>query len=132
MAERASPNASDTPLVGSAFQKRYGGGDADVVYDLANDAVQAKRTLDRMQKAGQVEEARQYREDNKARLAAAAAGSKFKDDIGKLNADIERIKSHPTMDAQTKREHLDMREQTKETLAKEYLKIIKRIEASAA
>lgn len=85
-----------------------------------------------MQKAGQVEEARQYREDNKARLAAAAAGSKFKDDIGKLNADIERIKSHPTMDAQTKREHLDMREQTKETLAKEYLKIIKRIEASAA
>lgn len=132
MAERASPNASDTPLVGSAFQKRYGGGDADVVYDLANDAVQAKRTLDRLQKAGQVEEARQYREDNKARLAAAAAGNKFKDDIGKLNADIERIKSHPTMDAQTKREHLDMREQTKETLAKEYLKIIKRIEASAA
>jgi hypothetical protein len=67
--EEPTRKLSEMPLIGSSFQRKYGGEDADVVYKLATDAMEAKRTFDSYRKTGKIEDAKDYLREHRAEIA---------------------------------------------------------------
>ena len=128
---RAEGRASDLPLIGGAFQKKYGGGDADVVYREAQEAMQARNTLNDMLKEGRREDAAAYREKNKANLAMAAAAGQYRQVVGRINADIRRTQDRNDLTPEEKRIRLDALDKAKQERADAFIKLSRRMEERA-
>jgi hypothetical protein len=124
---RAEGRASDLPLIGSAFQKKYGGGDADIVYREAQEAMQARNTLSDMLKEGRREDAVAYREKNKANLAMASAAGQYRQVVGRINADIRRTQERNDLTPEEKRIRLDTLEKAKQERSDAFIKLSRRI-----
>ena len=128
--EKAESRASDLPLIGTAFQKKYGGGDADVVYREAQEAMQARDTLSKMLSEGRREEAAAYREKNREELALASAAGQYRQVVGRINSDIRRTQERDDLTAEEKRLRLDMLEKAKQDRADAFLAAQRRIRES--
>jgi hypothetical protein len=126
--EEPTRKLSDMPLIGSSFQRKYGGEDADVVYKLATDAMQAKRTFDNYRKTGKIEEAKDYLQEHRAEIAVAPMALRYQKLMGTLRTQEEIIRgSNASPDAKAKRiEALDAQRQLQ---SERYMKAIKRAEA---
>ena len=119
--ERPATRASDLPLIGSAFQRKMGGAQADEVYDLAEAAFQARTTFNTMVKEGRREEAKTYREENKVELASAIDAGQYRQLVGRLNSDIRRTQSRTDLTGDEKRARIDRLEDAKLKAAKDFL-----------
>ena len=126
--EKPEGRASDLPLVGSAFQKKYGGADADVVFREAKEAEQTRNTLNKMIKEGRREEAIEFRDANRAELALASVAGQYRQVVGRINEDIRRTQERTDLNAQEKRARLDALEKAKQDRADAFLKAQRRIE----
>ena len=120
--EKAAGRASDLPLVGSAFQKKYGGGDADVVFREAQDAMDARSTLNKMISEGRREEALAYRDKNKAELAMAPAAGQYRQIVGRINTEIRRTQERSDLTAEEKRLRLDALDKAKQDRADAFIR----------
>ena len=120
--EKPAGRASDLPLIGTAFQKKYGGGDADVVYREAQESMQARDTLNKMIKEGRREEAMAYREKKQAELAMASAAGQYRQVVGRINADIRRTQERNDLTAEEKRLRLDMLDKAKQDRADAFIR----------
>jgi hypothetical protein len=120
--EKPAGRASDLPLIGTAFQKKYGGGDADVVYREAQESMQARDTLNKMIKEGRREEAVAYREKKQAELAMASAAGQYRQVVGRINADIRRTQERNDLTAEEKRLRLDMLDKAKQDRADAFIR----------
>jgi hypothetical protein len=118
--------ASDLPLVGSAFQKQYGGEQTDEAYKLAADSEQAKATFNSMVKEGRREEAQEYMQENKDRIKMAAFSTKYKQAMAKLYADQRLIQSRTNLTPEEIRVRLDQLDQAKQQLSERYLTAARR------
>ena len=118
--------ASDLPLVGSAFQKQYGGEQTDEAYKLAADSEQAKATFNSMVKEGRREEAQEYMQENKDRIKMAAFSTQYKQAMAKLYADQRLIQSRTNLTPEEKRARLDKLDQAKQQLSERYLAAARR------
>ena len=118
--------ASDLPLVGSAFQKQYGGEQTDEAYKLAADSEQAKATFNSLVKEGRREEAQEYMQENKDRIKMAAFSTQYKQAMAKLYADQRLIQSRTNLNPEEKRVRLDKLDQAKQQLSERYLAAARR------
>ena len=126
--EKAEARASDLPLIGSAFQKKYGGGDSDVVYREAKEAMDSKATFNKMLKEGRREEAIAFRDENRAELALAAAAGQYRQLVGRINEDVRRTQERNDLNAQEKRIRLDKLEEAKQQAADRFLTLRRKAE----
>jgi hypothetical protein len=120
--ERPAGRASDLPLIGTAFQKKYGGGDADVVYREAQEAVNANATFKKMLSEGRREEAVAYRDKNRVELTMASAAGQYRQIIGRINTDIRRTQERDDLTAEEKRLRLDVLEKAKQDRADAFIR----------
>jgi hypothetical protein len=127
--EKPAGRASDLPLVGTAFQKKYGGGDADVVYREAQEAVNANATFKKMLGEGRREEAVAYRDKNKVEMAMAPAAGQYRQIIGRINTDIRRTQERDDLTAEEKRLRLDALDKAKQDRADAFIRQSRAVEA---
>jgi len=127
--EKPAGRASDLPLIGTAFQKKYGGGDADVVYREAQEAVEANSTFKKMLGEGRREEAVAYRDNHKVELAMAPAAGQYRQIIGRINTDIRRTQERDDLTAEEKRLRLDALDKAKQDRADAFIRQSRAVEA---
>ena len=121
---------SEMPLIGSSFQRKYGGEEADVVYKLATDASQAKRTFDEFRKTGKAEEAKDYLQTHRAEIAVAPMAMQYQKVMGALRTQEEIIRnSKASSDAKAKR--IDELDAQRQLQSERYLKAIRRAEEAS-
>jgi hypothetical protein len=121
---------SDLPLIGSSFQRKYGGEDADVVYKLANDAAAAKRTFDNYRKTGKIEDAKEYLQEHRAEITVAPMALQYQKLMGALRTQEEIIRgSNMPPDAKAKR--IDDLDKQRQLQSERYLKAIRRAEEAS-
>lgn len=119
--EKATGRASDLPLVGSAFQRKMGGAQADEVFALAETAFQSRTTFNTMVKEGRREEAKAYRDENKVELASAIDAGHYRQLMGRLNSDVRRTQNRTDLSGDEKRARIDRLEDAKLKAAKDFL-----------
>jgi len=127
--EEPTRKLSEMPLIGSSFQRKYGGEDADVVYKLANDAMEAKRTFDDYRKKGKLEDAKEFLADNRAEIMVAPLAMQYQKFMGALRTQEDIIRnSNASPDAKEKR--IDALNAQRQLQSERYLKAIRRAEAA--
>ena len=126
--EKPAGRASDLPLIGTAFQKKYGGGDADVVYREAQEAVNANATFKKMLSEGRREEAVAYRDKNRVEMAMAPAAGQYRQIIGRINTDIRRTQERDDLTAEEKRLRLDALDKAKQDRADAFIRQSRAVE----
>jgi hypothetical protein len=124
--------ASDLPLIGSAFQKKYGGADADVVFREVDEIMQTRNTFNDILKSGRREEAIEYRDKHRVELALASAAGQYRQVIGRINADVRRTQERNDLTPEEKRLRLDALDKAKQDRAEAFLKMQRTIEAREA
>jgi hypothetical protein len=130
--EKPAGRASDLPLIGTAFQKKYGGADADVVYREAQEAMEARTTLNKMISEGRREEAIEYRDAHRAELAMAPMAGQYRQVVGRINADIRRTQERNDLTAEEKRIRLDMLDKAKQDRANAFIRQSRLVEERVA
>jgi hypothetical protein len=128
--EAPEKRVTDLPFIGSSFQKKFGGADADVMYRMANESTQAKNSYDSMIKQGRVEEAREFLADNRTEIVSAKLASQYKTQMGRLRSDEERITGLEKMTAAEKRVRIDRLDEARQALSEKFEAAMKRVEAS--
>jgi hypothetical protein len=121
-------NWSEMPIVGSSFQKKYGGADTDVMYKLADEALQVKRDFDAMKREGRVADARDFIENHRVELRVAPLALQYQKLMGNFRAMEERIKGS-NLPGDEKRKRIDELEQRKQDLAQKFEQRIKQMES---
>jgi hypothetical protein len=128
--EEPTRKLSEMPLIGSSFQRKYGGEEADVVYKLATEASQAKRTFDDFRKQGKVEDAKEYLREHRAEISVAPIAMQYQKIMGALRTQEEIIRnSTASPDAKAKR--IDDLDKQRQLQSERYLKAIRRAEEAA-
>ena len=130
--ERPEGRTSDLPLIGTQFQKKYGGADNEVVFHLADEAKEARTTFNNMLKEGRREEALEYRDSHRVALASASAAGSYQQLIGRINLDIRRTQERNDLSAAEKRERLDKLDEAKQAAAQRFIQLVKRLEGAAS
>jgi N-glycosylase/DNA lyase len=127
--EEPTRKLSEMPLIGSSFQRKYGGEDADVVYKLATDALQVKATFNEYKNTGKLNEAKEYFQEHRAELAVAPMALQYEKFMGNLRKQ-EQIIRQSSMPADKKQERIDQLDKQRQLQSERYVQAIKRAEAA--
>jgi hypothetical protein len=119
---------TDVPLIGSAFQRQYGGADLDVVYKLAQDAMETNTSFNSLKKTGTPEDIRAFREAHKAELRAAPLAGTFKQNMARLKLQEDLITNRMPLTPEEKRARIDKIDKARQEMAELFMKRIKAIE----
>ena len=125
--EAPEKRLSELPVIGPAFQKKYGGGDKDVAYEMAKEAMDAKTTLNKLMAEGRREDAVAYRDKNRARLAVASAAGQYRQLVGRINADLRRTQDRNDLSAAEKRVRIDNLEKAADEAAKRFTQRVRQV-----
>jgi hypothetical protein len=120
---------SEMPLIGSSFQRKYGGEDADVVYKLADEALQAKRTFDNYRSTGKIEDAKQYLQDHRAEIRVAPMALQYQKVMGQIRKQEEIIRGS-SADGDVKAKRIEELDKQRQLQSERYMKAIQRVEAT--
>lgn len=119
--------ASELPLVGSAFQRKQGGDEADVAYRIAGESLRARDTYNNYAKSGNKAEAKEYLAEHKPEIAAAQASGSFIQLMGELRTREANIRGKD-IPSEEKRARLDKLEEIRRVQAERFVKVLKKIE----
>tara|TARA_R110000822_G_scaffold2507_3_gene11962 strand:+ start:3946 stop:11205 length:7260 start_codon:yes stop_codon:yes gene_type:complete len=126
---RPESRITETPFVGRAFQKKFGGADTEIVYRDATKAVQARATFNKMRVEGRADAAKAFMADNRVAIASAGMAGNYQVQMGRLRRDSDRVTNNmPQLDAQEKRARLDKIEEARQSLSDRYRAALNRIE----
>jgi phage shock protein A len=128
--EAPEKRITDMPFIGSSFQKKYGGADADVVYRIAKESKQAKDTYDSMLKQGRAADAKEFLADNRTEIVSAGIANQYRTQMGRLRADEERITGMAGLSGEEKRKRIDRINDARQAISEKFEAAIKRIEVS--
>jgi hypothetical protein len=128
--EAPEKRVTQLPFIGSSFQKKYGGADADVMYRMANESLQAKSSYESMLKQGRKEDAKDFLQEHRTEIAVAALANQYKTAMGRLRTDEERITGMEKMSAAEKRARIDRLDAARQDISAKFEAAIKRAEAS--
>ena len=128
--EAPEKRVTDLPFIGSSFQKKYGGADADVMYRMATESLQAKSSYESMIKQGRKQDAKDFLEEHRTEIAVAGLANQYKTAMGRLRADEERITGMEKMSAAEKRARIDRLDAARQDISAKFENAIKRAEAS--
>ena len=124
--EPVPKNMSEMPFIGSGFQKKYGGADSDVMYRLADEALQAKRDFDSMKREGRIADAQEYVQDHRVELRVAPLALQYQKLMGNFRTMEERIRGS-TMPGDEKRKRIDDIQKRRQELAEKFENRIKEL-----
>jgi hypothetical protein len=128
--EAPEKRITEMPFIGSSFQKKFGGADADVMYRMATESLQAKSSYDSMVKQGRKEDAKDFLADNRTEIAVAGLANQYKTAMGRLRTDEERIRGMENMSAAEKRVRIDRLDAARQDISAKFEAAIKRAEAA--
>lgn len=126
--EPVPKNLSEMSLIGGAFQKKYGGADTDVMYRLADEALQAKRDFDAMKREGRIADAQEYVQNHRTELRIAPLALQYQKLMGNFRTMEERIRGS-NMPGDEKRKRIDDLQKRKQELAEKFEQRIKQMES---
>jgi hypothetical protein len=127
--EEPTRKLSEMPLIGSSFQRKYGGEDADVVYKLADEALQAKRTFDNYRSTGKIEDAKEYLQDHRAEIRVAPMALQYQKVMGQIRKQ-ENIIRGSSLDGDAKAKRIEELNKQRQLQSERYMKAIQRAEAT--
>jgi hypothetical protein len=128
--EAPEKRITDLPFIGSSFQKKFGGADADVMYRMATESLQAKSSYDSMIKQGRKEDAKDFLEEHRTEVAVAGLANQYKTAMGRLRTDEERITGMEKMSAAEKRARIDRLDAARQDISAKFESAIKRAESA--
>jgi hypothetical protein len=117
---------SEMPLIGSSFQRKYGGADTDVMFRLAEESMQAKATYDDMRRKGQAQTAKDFLEENRGQIATAGMARNYRNMMGKLRTDQDHITNMEKLTAAEKRVRIDKLDAVRQELSNKYERALKK------
>jgi hypothetical protein len=126
--EKPERRLTDVPLIGSAFQRQYGGADQDVVYKLAQDAMETNTSFNTLKRTGNLEDVRAFREEHMAELRAAPIAGAYKQNMARLKLQEDLITNRLNLSPTEKRARIDNIDQARQDLSEKFMKRIKEIE----
>ncbi len=129
--ERPAPRITDTPLIGAAFQRKFGGGDADAAYTIAEDVRKVEGTFKKMQNEGRRADVQEFLEKHIRELRLGPAAKQFEVRMAKIKDQEMKIRAS-SMSADTKRERIDALDKIRQDTAASYLKVFRQIEERSA
>jgi Mg-chelatase subunit ChlI len=130
--EAADKRLSETPIVGTLFQKKYGGADADTVYAAAKEATQRAASLADIKKSGDAVAAREYLANHRAEIAMAPMARQFETLMGRLRTQETVIRNRKDLNSEEKRARLDQLDKTRQDIAEKFNAAMRKAEAARA
>jgi hypothetical protein len=127
--EEPTRKLSEMPLIGSSFQRKYGGEDADVVYKLADEALRAKRTFDDYRSKGKIEDAKEYLQDHRAEIRVAPMALQYQKVMGQIRKQENTIRGS-SLDGDAKAKRIEELNKQRQLQSERYMKAIQRAEAT--
>jgi len=127
--EEPTRKLSEMPLIGSSFQRKYGGEDADVVYKLADEALRAKRTFDDYRSKGKIEDAKEYLQDHRAEIRVAPMALQYQKVMGQIRKQEDIIRGS-SLDGDAKAKRIEELNKQRQLQSERYMKAIQRAEAT--
>ena len=119
-AEKPARKLTETPLLGTAFQDRYGGGQVDILYAKIRAADQAKATYDKMLREGRKQDAKMYMADVE-NLRALPMLQQAETRLQQLSAQEKIVRNNTAASAERKREMLDNLAAKRESESRKFL-----------
>jgi hypothetical protein len=119
---------TDVPIVGSMFQKRFGGVDTDVVFNLAKDVLQTQASFGSLKKSGTAEDIREFAIAHKPELAVAPMARAFQSNMSKLRTQEDIITNRLNLSPAEKRARIDALDKVREDMSAKFMKRIKEVE----
>lgn len=123
---------SETPILGTVFQRKYGGADADTMYAFAKEATQRAATLKDMQKTGTPQEQKEYLAQHRAEIKLAPMARNFETLMGRIRTQEDVVRNRKDFSAEEKRKRLDELDRVKQDLANKFNAAVRRAEAQAS
>jgi hypothetical protein len=111
---------TETPIIGSTFQRKYGGADADSAYAFAKEATQRAATLRDMQKTSTLEEQKEYLAEHRAEIKLAPMARNFETLMGRVRTQEALVRKRTDLNAEEKRKRLDELDRVKQDLADKF------------
>ena len=111
---------TDVPIIGSTFQRKYGGADADSAYAFAKEATQRAATLRDMQKTSTLEEQKEYLAEHRAEIRLAPMARNFETLMGRVRTQEALVRKRTDLNAEEKRKRLDELDRVKQDLADKF------------
>lgn len=126
---RPEARITDIPIIGSMFQKEFGGADTDVVYNLAKDVLQTQTSYGALKKSGTAEDIRAFALEHKPELAVAPMARAFESNMAKLRTQEDIITNRLNLSPAEKRTRIDAIEKIRADMATKFMNRIKQVEA---
>ena len=119
---------SQTPVFGSMFQREFGGAENEVVFELAEKAMQTNQSFNAVKRSGTPAEAKAFRDEHKAELQLAPMAGTYKQNMGRLKLQEEIITNRLNLSPAEKRARIDQLDQARQDMASRFMKRVKEIE----
>jgi hypothetical protein len=127
--EKPEGRLSQTPVFGSMFQRKFGGAEGDVVFDIAEKALQTNQSFSALKRSGTPEDVRAFREENKAELQIAPMAGAYKQNMGRLKLQEEIITNRLNLSPAEKRARIDQIDKARQETAERFMQRIREIES---
>lgn len=128
--ETPAPRASDMPVFGSMFQRKFGGADADVVFRLADEAKQAASSFAALKKTGSPDELRDFMAEHKAEIVIAPLANKYTKYMSKLKTQEDVLRNRSNLSEEELRKRLDDLDAIRQQMSGQFMQKIKSVEES--
>jgi hypothetical protein len=126
---RPEARITDIPIIGSMFQKEFGGADTDVVYNLAKDVLQTQASYGALKKSGNVQDVRDFASAHRAELAVAPMARAFESNMSKLRTQQDLITNRLNLSPAEKRARIDAIDKIRADMSTTFMNRIKQAEA---
>jgi hypothetical protein len=99
------------------------------MYRLAKEAIEARTTFNNLRKQGKLDEAKEFMAENKAQIALSSAAGAYREAAGRINTDVERIRSRKDLSGAEKTARIEQLEKAKQDLAARFAGRFERLQS---
>jgi len=124
--QKPEARITDLPVIGTSFQRKFGGADTDVIYRMATESKQTHASFNALKRTGSPEEIRDFVQEHRAELATYKMANKVEDRLSKLKNQELAITSRPNLSAEEKRQRIDSLDEARQHIAENFMGAFKR------
>lgn len=124
--QKPETRITDLPVIGTSFQRKFGGADTDVIYRMATESKQTHASFNALKRTGSPEEIKDFVQEHRAELATYKMANKVEDRLSKLKNQELAITSRPNLSAEEKRQRIDSLDEARQHIAENFMGAFKR------
>jgi len=121
---------SETPIIGTLFQRKYGGADADTMYAFAKEATQRAASLKEIQKTGTQQEYKDYLAEHRAEIKLAPMARNYEALMGRIKTEEALVRKRTDLNAEEKRARLDQLDKVRQDISDKFNAAVRKAEAA--